>query len=217
LQIDALLSLKDSATAFQGSGGWVSAQQAAAIPDALAVCDWHLRPAGERALAVQLDRLAAWAKSFNVPHDPRAMPAAFASLASIPPDLIGKAFDAAMATTRDTFRLPLPAAIRAHVADDIATRHRVKSGLLKMQMFGTVEPRKRKRTPEELATADAAMAELRAANEARKEALSGKPANKRRTAVRHDGPLHPMQGTAATTQGGPENSHSVDDSQEDAA
>ena len=130
------------------------------MPGAIVACDWHMRPAGEKALGVQLDRLAAWARSFNIPHDPQAMPAAYASLATIPPDLIGKAFDRAMAGTDDTYRLPLPAAIRKHVAEEIDRRIAVRGGLHRMSLAPT--ERRGQRTPEELAAVAAAMAKVRA-------------------------------------------------------
>ncbi len=86
------------------------------------------------ALAVQLDRLAAWAKSFNIPHDTQAMPMAYADLATLPVDLIEKAFTRAMSGSTDTFRLPLPSAIRAQVSEEMARRHAVTSGLHKMEL-----------------------------------------------------------------------------------
>jgi hypothetical protein len=147
---------------FQGAGERVSEETARKVADALVACQYHLRPAGEKALAVQIDRLSAWARSFNIPHDPAVMPAAYASLAALPPDLIATAFDRAMAGTEDTFRLPLAAKIRAHVADDMAKRHEVLSGLHKMRL-APVERRAPKRTPEEIAAVDAAMAKVRAA------------------------------------------------------
>jgi hypothetical protein len=138
----------------------VTEHQAAKVPAARTACEWHLRHAGERALAVQLDRLAAWAKSFNIPHDPQSMPSAYASLATIPPDLLPKAFDRVMAATDDTFRLPLPAKIRAHVAEEIDRRIATRGGLHRMSL-APVE-RRGKRSPEELAAVDAAMARVRA-------------------------------------------------------
>ena len=136
--------------------------QAAKIPGALVACQFHMRPAGEKALAVQIDRLSAWARSFNIPHDPAVMPAAYATLAALPPDLLAKAFDRAMAGSADTFRLPMCAAIRAHVADEMAKRHATLAGLQKMKL-APVERRNGRRTPEEIAAVDAAMARVRAA------------------------------------------------------
>jgi len=158
-QNDALRSLVECAQSFQ-QGMRVTEQQAAKVPAARIACEWHLRHAGEKALAVQLDRLAAWAKSFNIPHDPQAMPAAYASLATIPPDLLPKAFDRVMAATDDTFRLPLPAKIRAHVSEEIDRRIATRGGLHRMSL-APVE-RRGKRTREELAAVDAAMARVRA-------------------------------------------------------
>jgi hypothetical protein len=152
----------ECAQRFQGSGQRVTADEAAKLPDALVACRWHLRPAGEKALAVQLDRLAAWARGFNIPHDPAVMPAAYATLAALPPDLLATAFDRAMAGTDDTFRLPLPAKIRAHVADEMTKRHSVFAGLQKMKL-APVERRTGRRTPEEIARVDAEMARVRAA------------------------------------------------------
>ena len=138
----------------------MTAEQAAKIPGALVACQLHMRPAGEKALAVQIDRLAAWARSFNIPHDPAVMPAAYATLAALPPDLLAKAFDRAMAGSADTFRLPMCAAIRAHVADEMAKRHATLAGLQKMKL-APVERRNGRRTPEEIAAVDAAMAQIR--------------------------------------------------------
>ena len=135
--------------------------QAAKIPGAIVACQFHLRPAGEKALAIQIDRLSAWARSFNIPHDPAVMPAAYATLAALPPELLAKAFDRAMAGSADTFRLPMCAAIRAHVADDMARRHATLAGLHKMKL-APVEKSGGKRTPEEIAAVDAAMARVRA-------------------------------------------------------
>jgi hypothetical protein len=140
----------------------VTEAQAAKVPAARVACEWHLRHAGERALAVQLDRLAAWAKSFNIPHDPQSMPAAYASLATIPPDLLPKAFDRVMAATDDTFRLPLPAKIRAHVSEEIDRRIAARRGLHIMGL-APVERNSPKRTPEEIAIVDAALAKARKA------------------------------------------------------
>lgn len=156
-----LKSLLECAQRFQGSGERVTPDQAAKIPGALVACQFHLRPAGEKALAVQIDRLSAWARSFNIPHDPAAMPAAFAPLAALPPDLLAKAFDRAMSESTDTFRVPMVAAIRAHVSEEMDRRIAARRGLHLM----TLAPvdRKGKRTPEEIAAVDAAMARVRAA------------------------------------------------------
>lgn len=159
-QNDALRSLVDIAPRFQ-QGERVPEALKAKLHDAQVACEWHLRPAGDRALTVHLDRLAAWAKSFNIPHDPQAMPAAYASLATIPPDLLPKAFDRAMAGTDDTFRLPLPAAIRKHVAEEIDRRIAVRGGLHRMSLAPT--ERRGKRTPEELAQVAAAVAKAKTA------------------------------------------------------
>ena len=157
-QNDALRSLVDLAQRFQ-TGERITEIQKAKLHDAQIACEWYLRPAGERALTVQLERLAAWAKSFNIPHDPAAMPAAFAPLAALPPDLLAKAFDRAMSESTDTFRLPMVAAIRAHVSEEMDRRIAARRGLHLM----TLAPvdRKGKRTPEEIAAVDAAMAQIR--------------------------------------------------------
>ena len=138
----------------------MTAEQAAKVPGAIVACEWHMRPAGEKALAVQLDKLATWARSFNIPHDPQAMPAAYASLATIPPDLLPRAFDRAMAGTDDTFRLPLPAAIRKHVAEEIDRRIAVRGGLHRMSLAPL--ERRGKRTQAEIDAVNAAMAKVRA-------------------------------------------------------
>jgi hypothetical protein len=131
---DALLSLLECAKHFQGAGERISRKQADALPHAQRAMAWHQRPAGMNALAVQLDGLSEWARSFNIPHDPAAMPAAYATLASMPADLLAKAFERIKASSRDTFRLPLPAAIRAEVGEEIARRTATAMGLTKMEM-----------------------------------------------------------------------------------
>jgi hypothetical protein len=178
-QNDALRSLVECAQSFQ-QGMRVTEHQAAKVAAARVACEWHLRHAGEKALAVQLDRLAAWAKSFNIPHDPQAMPAAYASLATIPPDLLPKAFDRVMAATDDTFRLPLPAKIRAHVSEEIDRRIATRGGLHRMSL-APIE-RRGKRSPEEIAQVAAAVARAKAALAAGGVALRGsehhqRPAN----------------------------------------
>lgn len=138
----------------------MTAEQAAKVPGAIVACEWHMRPAGEKALGVQLDKLATWARSFNIPHDPQAMPAAYASLVSLPPDLLVKAFDRVMSEAVDTFRLPLPAVIRKQVAEELDSRHTVRRGLHLIARAPV--DRRGQRTQAELDAVNAAMAKVRA-------------------------------------------------------
>lgn len=127
-----------------GTGQRLTRKEADALPHAIRANEYHQRPAGMLALAVQVERLAAWAKSFNIPHDTKMMAMMYEDLASLPDQLIEKAFTRAMNSAKDTFRLPMCASIRAQVSDEMGRRWSVTSGLKKMEMAmkrGDVEKR----------------------------------------------------------------------------
>lgn len=147
--------------AFQGAGERITEAQSKMLPDAIRACEWHLRPAGIEMLAVQLDKLFEFAAAFGINADREKAAKFYSTLVSLPPDLLTRAFDMAIARKTDSYRPPLPAEIEATVADDLALRRRVRAGLEKMRL-APVERRTGRRTPEEIAAVDAAMAEIRA-------------------------------------------------------
>jgi hypothetical protein len=132
------------------------------LPDAIRACEFHMRPAGVAFLAVQLDKLFEFAAAFGINVDRAKAAKFYAPLANLPPDLLTKAIDAAIARKTDSYRAPLPAEIEAVVAEDLALRRRVRGGLEKMKL-APVERRAPKRTPEEIAIVDAALAKARKA------------------------------------------------------
>lgn len=146
---------------FQGSGERITEAQAKMLPDAIRACEFHLAPAGVEFLAVQLDKLFEFAAAFGINADKAKAAKFYAPLAALPRDLLAKAIDAAIARKTDSYRPPLPAEIEATVADDLALRRRVRAGLEKMRL-APVERRSTRRTPEEIALVDAAMARVRA-------------------------------------------------------
>ena len=147
---------------FQGAGERLTEAQAKMLPDAIRACDWHLRPAGIAALAVQLDKLFEFAAAFGISADREKAAKFYAPLANLPPDLLARAFDMAITRKTDSYRPPLPAEIEATVAEDLALRRRVRAGLEKMRL-APVERKGNRRTPEEIARVDAEMARVRAA------------------------------------------------------
>lgn len=80
-------------------------------------------------MAVQLDRLFAFAQTFGIPGDRKAAAGFYSGLANLPPDLLTKAFDGAINGRKDTYRLPTPAEIEGVVSEDIAIRRRVLARL----------------------------------------------------------------------------------------
>lgn len=111
----------------------MSAREARDLPEALAAARAQLAPCGVPFLLIQLDRLSAWATSFNIAHDPRALAPAYAMLAEFPAELVESAFNTTMNSHRDTFRLPMPAGVADRLHDDLDERRRVLWGLERME------------------------------------------------------------------------------------
>jgi len=125
--------LKARAASFQGSGERLTRNEADLVAKALVALEWMMRPAGPEFLMMQLERLSAWATSFNIAHDPRSMPAAYADLAKVPARLLERAVSSAMSATTDTYRLPLPGKLLALIAADLDERKLLRTRLLAMR------------------------------------------------------------------------------------
>ncbi len=95
---------------------------------------------------MQLDRLFAFAKTFGIPGDHKAAAGFYVGLAKLPPDLLVKAFDAAVSSRKDTYRLPTPAEIEAAVLEDWGVRRRVLARLEMMDRAPVDDGPQRKRS-----------------------------------------------------------------------
>lgn len=173
------LWLRERALSWAGTGDRISDAELRALGPAIPEVERSLQPIGMRGLLVLLDRLSAWATSFNIPHDPKAMPAAYQPLAELPADLVERAFTSVMASTTDTFRLPLPGRMAGSMAEALDERRTTLLKLRQMQREGRQSRGRkptRRATAEEFAAFEAAWARVKAENEARaREANVGRP------------------------------------------
>ncbi len=133
--------MKARAASFQGSGERLTRNEADLVAKALVALEWMMRPAGPEFLMMQLERLSAWATSFNIAHDPRSMPAAYADLAKVPARLLERAVSSAMSATTDTYRLPLPGKLLALIAADLDERKLLRTRLLAMRQAPVDAPK----------------------------------------------------------------------------
>lgn len=103
------------------------------IADAIAGYDRALVPADARAFAVTIDRLFAFARVFGLGNpDTRAAVGFYRqALADVPPDLLAEAVRRIVGAWRWGHKLPLPADLRATIADELG-RRKVERARLRM-------------------------------------------------------------------------------------
>lgn len=167
-----------------GTGDRISDAELRAIGPAIPAIEAALQPLGMKGLLVLLDKLSEWATGFNIPHDPKAMPAAYRYLADFPADLVAGAFKGVMEGHKDTFRLPMPAKIADSLYGELTQRRDILFRLRNMQTAGRSQHRSpgrthgRKMTPEEFEAWQAEWAKVKAKlaeDDARRRAAIPKP------------------------------------------
>ena len=153
---------RDWALAYQ-PGARVTAEIQRQLPEAIRQAEASLAPSPAQQLAVQIARIDDFATAFHVPADEMKTAAAIyrATLGHLPPDLLETAVNRAIQAHRWGMRLPLPAEIAAHVADELAERRKTL-GRLEIARRAPTELPPRRRDPEEVAAVDALMAQWRA-------------------------------------------------------
>lgn len=131
-----------------------------------------MAPATIEQLAVELDKLRAFAQAFGIPDRTLGDAAAIYrdTLGDLPPDLLADAMRAALTRHEGYRRLPLPAEIRKHVSEELTQRHLVASRLefaqrkaQRQRAEGGPPTRYVEMTPDQRRAHDDRMAALRAA------------------------------------------------------
>lgn len=122
-----LQSLKDWALSLTSSEERIPAAKAAMVPLALSAARRQMTPATPEILAVEIRKLADWAKAFSVPaSDLKTAAQAYSeALSHLPGDLLAEAFKSIRASHRWGMRLPLPVEIAATVSEAMDERRRL--------------------------------------------------------------------------------------------
>ncbi len=119
-----LQSLKDWALSLTSAEEPIPLAKAAMVAVALSAAKRQIQPTTPEILAVELRKLADWAKAFSVPaSDLKTAAQAYSeALGHLPSDLIAEAFRSIKAVHKWGMRLPLPSEILATVQDRMAER-----------------------------------------------------------------------------------------------
>lgn len=163
----ALTSASDSA-ALKSLEAWlpsvtgsdeIPAEKAALIPAARREIDRLMQPAATEQMAVELDRMAEWAETFNLPPKDwgKALDFYMEGLKHLPADLLSMAMQRARANHKMGMRLPLPIEIAAQVDDEVARRRSMKTKLFqasRCQVADPVTTPYRDMTPDQRASVD---------------------------------------------------------------
>lgn len=169
----ALTSASDSA-ALNSLEAWlpsvtasdeIPAEKAALVPAARREIDRLLQPVTTEQMAVELDRMADWAETFNLPPKDwgKALDFYMEGLKHLPADLLSTAMQRARASHKMGMRLPLPVEIASQVDDEVARRRSMKNKLFQASRCRVADPvvtQYRDMTPEQKAECDAMLDSL---------------------------------------------------------
>jgi len=138
---DALNSLAEWLPSVVG-GDQISAERAKLLPAAKRALDRLMVPVTAEQMAVELDRMAEWAETFNLPKKDwgKALDFYMEGLKRLPADLLSIAMERARATHRMGMRLPLPQEIAAQVQDEVERRGKLKTKLWQAQRCPVADP-----------------------------------------------------------------------------
>lgn len=155
---DALNSLEAWLPSVVG-GDMIPAEKARLLPAAKRALDAMNRKITPEQMAVELDRMADWAETFNLPKKDwgKALDFYMEGLKNVPADLLSMAMERARANHKMGMRLPLPQEIAAQVSDEMAHRATLKNKLFLAQRCPVADPVTvpyRDMTPEQKAEVD---------------------------------------------------------------
>lgn len=158
-----LQSLKAWALGLTSAEEPIPLAKSAMVVVAISAAKRQLVPATAEILAVEIRKLADWAKAFNVPaSDLKTAAEAYReALGFLPPDLLAEAFRTIRATHKWGMRLPLPSEILATVSDQMAERKLLVVKLELARLCPAEMPATRKPTEEEKRRVDEIMSQFR--------------------------------------------------------
>lgn len=162
---DALKSLEAWLPSVNG-GDTIPAEKAKLLPAAKRGLDNLSRPITAEQMAVEMDRMAEWAETFNLPPKDwgKAVDFYLEGLKHLPADLLATAMERARSNHRLGMRLPLPQEIATQVQDELSRRTALKTKLFLAQRCRVADPVEtpyRDMTPEQQAKVDAMLANLK--------------------------------------------------------
>lgn len=161
---DALKSLEVWLPSVSG-GDTIPAEKARLLPAALRALDVLNRKITPEQMAVEMDRMAEWAETFNLPPKDwgKAVDFYLEGLRHLPADLLATAMERARSNHKLGMRLPLPQEIAAQVEPELSRRTTLKTKLflaLRCPVADPVQAPYRDMTPEQKAKVDAMLAGL---------------------------------------------------------
>lgn len=138
---DALSSLEAWLPSING-GDMIPAEKAALLPAAKRALDRMAQKITPERMMVELDRMAEWAETFNLPPKDwgKALDFYLEGLKHLPADLLATAMERARSNHRLGMRLPLPQEIAAQVQDEMSRRTMLKTKLFLAQRCPVADP-----------------------------------------------------------------------------
>lgn len=138
---DALKSLEAWLPSVSG-GDTIPAERAAMLPAAKRALDRLSAKITAEQMAVEMDRMAEWAETFNLPPKDwgKAVDFYMEGLKHLPADLLGVAMERARSNHRLGMRLPLPHEIAAQVEPELSRRTMLKTKLFLAERCPVADP-----------------------------------------------------------------------------